>query len=519
MSLVLFDVFRRVSGRVGASLAVMVFLSLFAFAHLTEAGLFNFTMPYSHAATVGVGLCVLLVWLLLQVRRRPRPDLSFAAGFVAGLAWLTKPEIAVAALLTMVTGFLLLRGSPRRPGNGLYLAAVAGLILPSAIAVLAFWGPLGAAALSVPWLSFESAASAKAWDLPFYRAVSGLSRPWHNLAVTVGSAAAFVLVLFLVNSLERHLPEKARQWAGLGVLVACAAAMIFFMDSIPWLEAARPLPVLTAVVFILVIRPGGNSSRPVAASEARFGLACWSVLSLVLLAKIALKVRFDHFGFYLALPATLLISVVLVVLLPRWLPASSRRYVKALAILIIGALSANGLGITLRQYAARSFELGPANDRMFVFQPQVDPRGVTISRTLEFLDRISGQFETLFVAPEGATLNFWLRRSTSTRHLSLMPPEVARYGDSRVLEELAGSRPDIVLMTTRDLQDYSVPEFAATPLGTSLTRWLESEYCPLFETHARAADYQAAAREQPVSVVHPTHQIVVYGKKGSEVCS
>jgi len=218
----------------------------------------------------------------------------------------------------------------------------------------------------------------------------------------------------------------------------------------------------------------------------------------------------------LTLPATLLVGVVLAYHLPRWLPASSGQFVKSFAILFIGAFAATALGIGLRQYRARSFEVGPDGDRMRVFQPFIDPRAVTVAEVLDFLGSRTEDFSTVLVVPEGTMLNFWLRRPTPTPHLSLMPPEMARYGEETVRQALLESPPDVIVLAERRLRDYGANEFSMTPFGESLVRWIQTDYCMLNRVHARARDYETGVATR--SVAHPSHYMEIFGRKESRLC-
>ena len=519
LSILLYDVFRRISGHTGAAVATFVFLSVFAFAHMTEAGLFNFATPYSHAATLGLTLCVILVWMLMQIESRPGPWSGLGAGLACGLAWLTKPELGLAAVVTLLAGVVLLNRQSSPPGNRTWLAMAVGLLLPSAVAVVAFLGPLGfTGAVAVPFEAFRAAVASQAWDIPFYRALSGLARPWHNLAVVVGSAIGFLAFLASLEFLDRTLKGRVHQVVALILITAGAVSAVLLLDVLPWLEAARPLPVLITLVCAVVFARAWTARESTEEDGSLVGLACWSVLSLALLWKIALLARFYHFGFYLALPSTLLMAVVLVVLLPGELPASSGRLVRSFAILIVGASAANALGIEMRQYRARTFEVGPVGDRMGVFPPFIDPRAETVAATVDYLEERGDDFSSLLVLPEGVMLNYWLRTPTPTPHLSLMPPEVARHGEEAIWMALLRTPPDAIALTERRFTEYGANEFQDTPFGGSVGRWLRSDYCRLARFQARARDFEPEVLPDVRSVAHPSHYVEIYGRQGSRLC-
>ncbi len=92
--------------------------------------------------------------------------------------------------------------------------------------------------------------------------------------------------------------------------------MTLLSVAIPWLEVARALPLSSLFAFaaLLGLCLRHRKERETLARWAP--LALWAAFSLVLLGKMILHARFYHYGFVLAMPATLLLVACLVHLLP-----------------------------------------------------------------------------------------------------------------------------------------------------------------------------------------------------------
>jgi len=82
---------------------------------------------------------------------------------------------------------------------------------------------------------------------------------------------------------------------------------------------------------------------------------------------------------------------------------------------------------------------------------------------------------SLAVLPEGAYLNFVLRRPNPTGFVQLMPPELITWGEEEVLKAYQRSPPDVVVLLHRDWSEYGTGAFGTT-LGRELVRWLRGNY-------------------------------------------
>ncbi|HEX3989400.1 MAG TPA: hypothetical protein VHZ30_08200, partial [Verrucomicrobiae bacterium] len=89
--------FRRAWGRLGAFAACAVFIAVFSFSHLTSIGNYNYAAPYSQAATHGMLLMFLTVFVASEWSRKESPPLSFLLGLCGGISAVLKPEFMLAA--------------------------------------------------------------------------------------------------------------------------------------------------------------------------------------------------------------------------------------------------------------------------------------------------------------------------------------------------------------------------------------------------------------------------------------
>ncbi len=118
--------FYRCSDQLTAITACVAVLLVFAFAHYTTVGIFNYITPYSGEVVHGLALSVLAVTLLGLWIETENEWLAGAAGLCGGLTLLTKPDMFLALMLTVagsVALFWLARRQGKRLGRSLALMA------------------------------------------------------------------------------------------------------------------------------------------------------------------------------------------------------------------------------------------------------------------------------------------------------------------------------------------------------------------------------------------------------------
>ncbi len=478
---------RRLDAEAGpwaAAAGTVAFLVVFAFGHLTGIGNYNFVTPYSHELTHGLLAAVAALVALGRFRATGRTAPLVLGGAALGLAFLTKAEVFLAA--AGGAACLLLPApapapAPRTPGTRgragrLALAAGGALgVAALAFALLAARLPAATAARGVlgTWAALSTGGGTP--DLVFYRELLGIDEPAANaLALATWSAAHAVLFggLWLLD--RRVGPRAGTPAAGAAAFALLAAAGLIapaLGAPVAWVEALRPLPL---VLLVLALARGARAARTADADERERAVRdlAWTVFALLLLAKIALDARPSHYGFALALPATLVYVAWLVGRAPAGLRARGGGALFRGAVL--GVLLAALVGLsrtTALQLSRKTFALGEGADR-FVTDPY---RGPAVARALERVEQTSGPDATLLVLPEGISLNYLARRRTPTPYPNFMPPELAIFGEDAIVAALEAAPPDTILLVHKDTSEYGLP-FFGTDYGLAIARWVVARY-------------------------------------------
>ena len=476
----LYRLLLRVSSALGAMVAGVVFATLFAFAQFVGIGNYNYVTPYEHSATYGMLTSVATLWFLARFLDRGRIAELSATGLCLGLTFLTKAEVflavgaAVAAALASATW-------ARPADRGHTARSVAILAGTSLIPVIAAWALLGltmparqalVGALG-PWPSVLNGDVAR---LPFYRMGMG------TLAL---GPSLLELVVWVVWYMVLFGPALFFAWrartkgplTGLitaSVFVAVAALLMLFGDGIPWDRVVLPLPVAMAAAAAAALVTMARRRRAGAGTRELMQLSM-VVFAFVLLLKMILNARVYHYGFFLAMPATLMLVVAAVDWIPRWISRRGGRgeIFGAVTLAVLVAAVAGHVRIMSVYLAGKTHTVATGRDAFLA-----DARGVAVTEALTMIARYVGPQQTLAVLPEGVMLNYLARRVNPTPHSNLMPPGLIVFGEDEILQTFVDDPPDFIMLVHKDTTEFGA-RFFGRDYGRRIFEWIHAEYEPV----------------------------------------
>ncbi len=481
----LYSLLVRLADRLAATLAGITFVTLFACARFVRIGNYNWLCPYSYELPHGVMLGIAALWCLDRYHRTRRPGWLAATGTALGLVALTKTEPLLAAAVAIVVGLALTLWSERPTGTRLFRllgAFAAGLLLPLLATFLFFVAKMPAPeVLRGPLGYWRTLSRPEFAALPMYREGLGiddvagnlrkfaLATWWYGVFLVPGVAAAFAL---------RGVRRRAALIVTVGIVSLAAAARLVPVKG--WLQAARPMPLLllltTAGLLVAWFRGRGDADR---ASRLALSTAL-ALFALALLAKMVLNARIYHYGFALAMPATL----VLIAALLSWAPTlitragGEGRALRAFAAGVLVAGLGAHLGHMQRVLAHQTNLLGDGGDAFYG-----DDRVPPLAELLGQIRQRVGPNQTLVLLPEGVMLNYLSRRESSISYVQFSPVVMMLWGEARIQQAFEASPPDFVAIVHRDNQHEGARFFGRDYARAFLGRVQES-YHPVWQTGA-----------------------------------
>jgi hypothetical protein len=486
--------FRAASNALTATILCLGLVSVFIFANYTTIGNYNYIAPYTHDTVHGVFLSILVIGLLADWLIRPRLHLACLAGLGAGLVFLTKPDIFVALMVTAAIALGMgWFGRPGRrfPGPSLTGFAAAFLLPPlcffllflrvenwrdSLHSVVFGWVPLFR---KVPHNVYYSRFSGLDHPVEHLRQMAG-----HFLCAGLLIAAYTILFRRLGRWTPRHLWWRWPVWLVL-ILPLLAGAWRF-----EWTSCGASLPLwCVAVIACLAWRlrivaraspPASSGGVPPPACAPQFIYPLlWTVFALMMTAKMGVFCRVWHYGFVLAMPASLAAMYFLMWLLPGLLEERCQvpaKFLRAafLPVLLVGFLFL--WGYSEHMYSLKRQTIGSGGDRIVTFGPGLDV-GDGVKAALDWMNQNLPPNATLAVVPSGVTLNYLTRRVNPTPCLFWDPNLLAVYGTKEMTARFEARPPDYVLLAGGNHDDWDIAYFGSDPRdGAEVMDWIRKNY-------------------------------------------
>lgn len=350
----------------------------------------NFVFPYAYAATFG--MLFLIAALAAFVWQRN----GIAVVLLVAASWCKVEYAAGAALIVVV---LVIARRLRLVEAAAYAIAMA----ITAVAAVAYFGPALQDNVFAPTLTKGAIAR------HFFRNVSGFADWPRNVTVAIGSAAAVVLIAWLLRIQSK-----------LAIAAVMVAAVLFNSDAF-----FRGWAILQFVALAIGFR------------ERDTPLLYFAMFSIASTLRVPLAVTPQWYGCALIVPVYALAAYVLF--------ASAYRSQWWLAIVAVICL--RDLVEQRQRYALKAYPIVTARGTFYDANPD---RARVLN---ELIRTVKGP--TLAVMPEGVSINYLTRMPTPLSIHMFTPPETADpVMEARVLQELHDRPPAEVALVSRDVREY-----------------------------------------------------------------
>lgn len=462
---------------------LLTFLVLSGFSQPGGMGNYNFLTPYSHEATYGTLFALVCVAAISRVAVLGAPRWAGVCGLALGATFLTKPELFIAAALACIagwTGYLVWPPSGDKGGLGRCSGAfLASLAAPPFIAFSLFLteirAPEALRAMAGAWVHVPAI---RRLDSAYYRWIAGIDHPWENARILLLSALVVMLVAGIAIVLCRWLGARYTESGQVRLSLTAVTGTLAFgsLLLLPWHLLSRGYPllvgaVLTHVCFHVFARDSSSRDR-----QFWLSTLVWSAFSLAMLVKILLFVRVVGYGFYLAMPASLLLAIYALEVLPAEMAErghGATAFHRIALVLGLTFVLYYGLG-SYTTIAKRQYPVGIGENTIKYATPAA---AAQLNDVLRAIRREHRDSESLAVLPEGAGLNFIAMRPNPTGHVSLLPPEYASFSESSILRSFKREAPTEVLVWSRNLRSYGYGRFGEdTTYAKSILDLVTSEY-------------------------------------------
>jgi Dolichyl-phosphate-mannose-protein mannosyltransferase len=428
----------------------------------------NFSFVSPHAYSAPLGLLAVLVALVLLHRRAAGggPAWAMAAGAAVGLAALTRPEFAAAAVLAAAAWLIAPDALGRSRAGELARVGAGAILIP-----LAVYGPFIAA---IGWhrLVAENLYPEAQLRVAGYH-VASLSAPMtvSSFGSLLGHAALYMLGVGALLALARALASERLRPAAVGCLgVVCVLAVMLLAlrpDTVRWLMTYvyAWIPVAAgATVVVSAVR-----LRRQANIDTRTLLALAVALSIVSAKTYAAFLPFStvpQSAVYAApLAAVLLARLHLSELAPT---VQARR----LGMLWLAFLALAGTWLTVWEARMDTVAVSGPGGTLYAAPPD----GRMYASALAWIDAHSRPGDPVLIAPQLTALYTLSGRRDPLPQISLLPGVLPdRKANQAAVSELQQSGVRLAVIDTRSFTEYGQTTFGRS-FDQGVAAWLDRNF-------------------------------------------
>lgn len=484
-----YRIFRKTADLLTAAAAGTTFLAMFAFSEYTVLGNYNYVTPYNQEAAHGILLSFLGLFSFVSYLQKREDRWLGLIGLSLGLAFLTKIEIFISIFLALGAGLAGVAAIDRPPlarvFKGFFL-----LLLPFFLPLAGFMAYFSrhmspAQALGFMTMQYQISVNTPVSSSPFYLHGMGLDTPLSNAGLLLLAAlwemVAFLLLLAISLGTGKISSRRGRIAVRAATLVILAGLTPLLMRHIPWMEMFRPLPLLMlGFIGVLLVSLWRRRRDPQGAGRLLPFLVL-AVFALALLSKMMLNARIYHYGFALALPATLVALMIFLYHIPRWVEGKfgAGGFFRLLGIAAVAVVWAAHMDLSKNLYDLKTYAVRSNGDTILTWKPEIVSLGPVVQSALAKIQEVVKPGESFVVLPEGIMLNYLAQRRNPSFYSAFLPVDLILYGEERMLSFFNRTPPDYVVLVQRNTSEYG-PCCFGRDYGLLIFSWIRENYRPLF---------------------------------------
>ncbi len=480
----IYSIFQKSADSTTAFLCALIFVLVFAFGQYSRGGNFNFVNPYVYELTHGVFLSFLALYQLQKYMVTRNPGRIIAIGVTLGAVFLTKPEASLAAITAITIGVFLavyIENVPKRvfiKKVFLLFASMSGLPLAFLLyfsmhmpMIDAIKGVLG------QWLYVVGSSAFRNMD--YYKWIRGTDDISGNTLTMVLYGIIFIATVgsaFIINHRLRKFSGNTTLLNILIGLIVIGLSTVFY-SRIPFGEALKPLPLLLLGfgIYLFIVIKANLQHRELLTQK--IPLITLVVFSFVLLFKMILNVHVYHYGFALAMPATLVIAAVFFYEIPLWIKKVSgpTHYYRSIAGALILVFIFSHASLSYRIYQLNGYPVGKGKDVIQDYWLELSPRGKIFNQALKFIDQEMGPDQAFATIPNANMLNYQAKRKSPLKTLGYTLGTWQFLGESYTLDLLKQNPPLYIAFVDRYVIGFGVQGFSRG-YGMEIYSWILQNY-------------------------------------------
>ncbi len=479
----IYQILKKVADGFTATWAGVAFLTVFAMAEFRGGGTFNYVCAYNYDLTHGAAISYFTLYMFLKYLEKPSTLFLSGLGILAGMVYLTKPEMFLALFTSLSFGIALALYFKTRSTNqtikNLMVYFLFFLLAPFLFWLyFSFHVPAMEALryIFIPWLQV---ANDEVRNLPFYRWVLGIDDLVPNIFKMVGMGLTLANIIVYVFLIENQLHPYARKhkWIYPLAWVILFGPVLFWVRDIFWLELARPLPFFATVMLIYYFYVLSKAIKAGSVSNYLIFSLTFSLFAFIVLFKIIFNTTVYHYGYVLSVPAFILFVKFflhdLTDFIRKKFGTSNFYQLTATALLVIFILV--HVNMAYKMYQIKNYRVGSGADTLLDYGPFYNNQGEVINEAVDYINTHLPPEAEYPVLPAGALLNYLPRRANPLPFLFFTPTEIIIFTEDRYIRELEANPPPYIVIQQMDHIHLGARYFGKD-YGVDLHKWIMSHY-------------------------------------------
>ncbi|MDF9828588.1 hypothetical protein M2447_002714 [Ereboglobus sp. PH5-10] len=482
---------RRAFGFFPAVIASVLGVLIFGLSDFTGWGNYNYLMPYSHGATHGLLLLLMMMaWVVLRPQNARCSGIP--EGLLFGLLCMTKVEFIFAGVFIILISSLRSATVNGSVGGLFYLGKI---IITTVSILLSTWGVFciylnPGEAMQAAWASFMFSRSGPVHST-FQMGLLGIHDIKGNLFRHFQSTGMFACV-FLTWTLFLRYFSKRHYMLVVPMVMILSLLIGFYVNWLAIGYAFIEILLIAGIYTVYLNYKNAKGSRlegrrKILAAFTFRSSGSWArviliVGALAMLARMPLTTRIYHYGFYQAMLAGVVCFAFLFGMAPLLAGAAYRaRMIFFWALVTISAVGLWQLvKINNFQYGRKTVVFDPSLVSPVMADYKITTAGVYLGAAAKYLEPIVETNDRLVVLPEGIMLNFWLRLKSGTP-VFVHFPEVYVLQKDAIWKQLLENPPKYMVCVSRpNIQEYGIPYYGYdNNSGKELLEWVDRNYNPI----------------------------------------
>lgn len=477
-TILIYRISRLFLNRAFSTLVILNFLFVFAFGCYSYTGIFNFILPYSIASTFFIMFVFSAVLFFIKFIKKEKSKYLFWWGVSLYFAFLSRPWMSLVIWVVFLVLAIIYTFRDRK------FFLVCYFFLPALLSLFSYWfflyisdGFIGFKESMTSALSLSGRGEREAMISGFANFYQGLMGVAKSFFYQIAAVALLYVGCTSLFSIIRRAKMKLSRFTEYTITAALSLSVcLYLLKLMHHFDQYLLMPLLIVLgicSYFFRFMFGKDTYR-----KEYFSLFALFSIAFILILRIVFTATPNHYGFFL-LPIGLICYYIFFVrlypsFLDRIISMDKKRkecYFFGLAVMLI---------LLVFPFAKRNY-VNYLRKNFIVITERGSIRSFNDTLTLRFWEAVlylkenTSTNSTVFVLPQGESINFFSSRDNPTRYRSIYPKYFKMFSEDSFVDMLNENKIDYILLLNRFFFEYGGQCFGRD-YGEEAYSWIRDNY-------------------------------------------